>query len=296
MQTTDRASLWTVRSTASIVTSQPCAENVLSVQDAVNECNTLNVASMMKTVMLPCRRTPHCRVWEEHHRRGWTLVELLVVVGVIALLLALALPAVQWSRERSRAAACQNNLKQLGTALVNFHSQVGHLPKDGKNGYGYGAFLLPQIEQTALHERLQPLTTPLASDTQARNRGGDTPLEVFRCPSFDGPPILESGSLGRSTYLASADLFSKSTQLPNVRDGLSNTIALGETVRDQAWVLPGTGSGDAPPNQGDFGSRHAAGAHFLFCEGSVRFIGDSVDSETFQALFTPAGQETLGDF
>ncbi len=61
-------------------------------------------------------------------------------------------------------------------------------------------------------------------------------------------------------------------------------------------MLPGTGIGGAPPNRGDFGSRHAAGAHFLFCEGSVRFIGDNVEPETFQALFTPAGQEAFSDF
>ncbi len=207
--------------------------------------------------------------------------------------MAITVPAVQWSRERSRAAACQNNLRQLGVALMNFHSQFGHLPKDGKNGHGYGAFLLPQLEQSALHERLQPLTTPLVRETQARDRGGDTPLKVFLCPSFGGSPILDANGLGRSTYLASADLFSKNTQLPNVRDGLSNTIALGETVRNQAWVLPGTGSGKAPPNGGDFGSRHAAGARFLFCDGSVRYIDDSVDAATFEALFTPAGQETF---
>lgn len=224
-------------------------------------------------------------------RRGLTLIELLVVVGIIALLIGLTVPAVQWSRERSRAIACQNNLKQLGVALVGYHSQIGYLPKDGKNGFGYGAFILPQLEQNALFEKLQPLTNPLTSEADARARGGDTHLEVFVCPSIDGSAVLGSNGLGRSSYLASAELFSKSTQLPNIGDGLSNTIALGETARDQAWVLPGTGSA-----RSDFANTHGGAAHFLFCEGSVRFIAESVDSDTFAALFTPNGGEVIGDF
>ncbi|MDQ3332261.1 MAG: DUF1559 domain-containing protein, partial [Planctomycetota bacterium] len=134
------------------------------------------------------------------------------MVGIIALLMAITVPAVQWSRERSRAAACQNNLRQLGGALVNFHSQFGHLPKDGKNGHGYGAFLLPQLEQSALYERVQPLTKQLSGEAQARDLGGDASLSAFLCPSFDGPPLVDSNGLGRSNYLASAELFSKSTQ------------------------------------------------------------------------------------
>jgi prepilin-type N-terminal cleavage/methylation domain-containing protein len=233
------------------------------------------------------RRTP---------RRGLSLIEILVVTGIIALLAAIAVPAVQFSRERARATACRNNLKQLGTALVNHNSQFGYLPKDGKNGYGYGTFLLPQVEQSALFDRLKPLTTPLASEADACVRGGDASLGVFVCGSFDGPPQVGE-CLGRSNYLASAKLFKRHTQLPNVRDGFSTTIALGETISDQAWVLPGADAGPPAPNAGGrFGSRHAQGAHFLLCDGAVRFIGDSVNSQTFQALFTIDGGESIGDF
>jgi len=62
------------------------------------------------------------------NRPGFTLVELLVVIAIIGVLVGLLLPAVQAAREAARRSGCQNNLKQIGLALQNFHDTRDSFP------------------------------------------------------------------------------------------------------------------------------------------------------------------------
>lgn len=229
-------------------------------------------------------------------RRGFSLVEVLVVLAIIAVLVGLIGPAVQRSRETARNTRCKNNLRQLGTAVQNHHTKLGHVPQDGENGWGFCVFLLPELDQAPLHAQLQPLTAPLTNTTSADELTG-TVLNVLLCPSFNGPSQLEASGFGRSSYRGNAELFAVKNALTDVYDGESNTVCAGETTGEHGWALPGTGTFDSVPNGGgSFGSRHSGGANFVMCDGAVRFIADHVDAATFQALGTLAGRETLGEF
>ncbi len=64
-------------------------------------------------------------------RRAFTLVELLMVIAIIGILVALLIPAINAAREAARRSQCQNNLRQIGVAVLNHESAVKHFPTGG---------------------------------------------------------------------------------------------------------------------------------------------------------------------
>ena len=81
-----------------------------------------------------------------------------MVIAIIAVLIALLLPAVQAAREAARRSQCVNNLKQLGLAVMNYESTNGSLPPSAgpyvksaldMNDFSMKARILPFIEQSA---------------------------------------------------------------------------------------------------------------------------------------------------
>jgi prepilin-type N-terminal cleavage/methylation domain-containing protein/prepilin-type processing-associated H-X9-DG protein len=203
-------------------------------------------------------------------RRGFTLIELLVSIAVIAILIALLLPAVQMAREAARRTQCRNHLKQIGLALHNYHDAhrafpIGNVPR---TNFTFQSMILPQLDQSTLYNRINynyngtcfdwKMSLPLAQDP------GKIPVPVYFCPSDPlsnqevdtntgaHMPIDYLGVSGSAPTAHDGALYSGSrTSLRDFTDGASSTFLVGERgipeARDLGWSLCAygpTGDGD----------------------------------------------------
>ncbi len=115
--------------------------------------------------------------------RGFTLVEVLVVIAVIGTLIGLLLPAVQRSREAANRAKCLNNLKQIALACHLYENAHGNYPPSRLAGESqtWAWLILPQLEQDNLYRQWDPSYQLFQLPT------GTTAVAVYFCPSRRTP-------------------------------------------------------------------------------------------------------------
>lgn len=130
-------------------------------------------------------------------RRAFTLIELLVVITIIAILIALLLPAVQAIRESAARTQCTNNLKQLALSFHSFESANRGLPPSQFSPpfTGWGSILLPYLELSAVAASYDP---SLDFYDVANQTAVNTPLAVHACPSTPGDRLAKP--IGNVSY------------------------------------------------------------------------------------------------
>lgn len=264
-------------------------------------------------------------------RRGVTLIEVLVVVGILAVLVGLLLPATRRVRGASERARCQNNLKQLMLALHGYESMGRPAPypstgspdapaarsfPPGCSGPGatpeerlsWVVALLPYLEREPVSRQFDAEKGYAGNLPAARTR-----IELFLCPAPAGEVtgdavthyVAMSGvghGAARQPAGAAGNGFmgyDRLTSMAQITDGTSNTVALMETrvglgpwARGGASNVRGFDPADVPLyGDGRPFGGHAGGTNAGFADGTVRFVRASIEPMKLAALVTIAGGE-----
>jgi prepilin-type processing-associated H-X9-DG protein len=209
-------------------------------------------------------------------------------------------PLVESGGGFSRRYQSTHNLKQIGLGLYHYHETHKTFPPAatfdavGQPLHGWQAMLLPFIEQKDLHDRID---FGVPWDHPRNAPAFQTELHMYLNPSITDR--RDGAGYGLSHYAGNADVLGGDVARTSaeVKDGTSNTIMAGEVAGEfkpwgypANWRDPALGINRSPEG---FGSPFPGGASFLFVDGSVRFLKNTIDPQVLKSLGTPAGGERV---
>jgi prepilin-type processing-associated H-X9-DG protein len=220
-----------------------------------------------------------------------------VALSCVAVLIALLLPAVQGAREAARRTQCRNNLKQIGLALHNYHDAYDCFPPvatydaEGRPLLSWRVIILPFLNEPQLYAQFH-LDEPW--DSQHNYPLSQRIPQTYLCPSDTAGRTNDTGYFavtGEGTIFPPG----KCTRIGDIRDGTSLTMMVGEaSFSSTPWSKPDD-SHYGPQSTAQSPSAHAGGRQVLLCDGSVRFIPNSISSQIWQALRTINGNEAIDE-
>ncbi len=227
--------------------------------------------------------------------RRFTFVKLLVVLGIIALLIALLLPATRSARPAARRAQCVNNLKQIALALRNYEQAHKALPPaytvdaQGRPLHSWRTLILPYLEQEPLYQTID-LSKPWNDPANAKAL--ETFLPVFRCPEAVRPQ-------NTTTYLAIAApngclIPKESRRLAEITDAHESTLMVIEADEENAvpWMAPVDADESLVMSLGPTTKlHHAGGTNACFVAGDVRFLKANTPAMVRRALISISGND-----
>lgn len=254
-------------------------------------------------------------------RCAFTLVELLVALAVIGILIGLLIPAVQSVRSAARKAACQNQMHQMGVALLNYHAAYKRFPYGSLEAgeHSWCSEILPFME---LHSVYMDIDFNARWDSPRNQPISDTNIPTFVCPAsmlrFDGKTdyggIIGSVLSGLPPGNASQQAFGSGVlirltprqpspvRIPLIVDGTSHTMMVGEAV-DRPRSASGSwangfnvfshdnGYVNSRASSGELQSWHSVGANAVFADGSVHLLNNTIDLFVLGAISTRNGRE-----